>query len=126
MVATPGHIIDMLEKMKINFNSCQYFCMDKANRMVDLGFEGDVQNIMSFFKVTNSAPVVDGNSDVSFTVPKVNAAFLHHNALEDPRFFTAISYPSHTCQHRLGRCCQPQHPAGCRICQTGGKDGLFA
>ncbi len=32
--------------------------MDKADRMVDLGFKGDVWNIMSFFKITNSAPVV--------------------------------------------------------------------
>src|SRR5260370_12750823 len=98
MVATPGHIINMLEKRKINFNSYKYFCMDEANRMVDLGFEGDVQNIMSFFKVTNSAPIVDGDSDVSFTVPKVNAAFLCHNASEDPRFCTPISHLSLTFQ----------------------------
>ncbi len=126
MVATPGHIINMLEKRKINFNSYKYFCMDEANRMVDLGFEGDVRNIMSFFKVTNSAPVVDSDSDVSFTAPKVNAAFLCHNASEDPRFCTAISHLSRTCQHRLGGCCQPRRPAGCQICQTGGKDGLSA
>ena len=58
MVATPGCIIDMLEKRKINFDSYKYFCMDEADRMVDLGFKGDVQNIMSFFKVTNSALVL--------------------------------------------------------------------
>ena len=126
MVVTPGRIIDMLEKRKINFDSCKYFCMDEANRMVDLGFKGDVQNFMSFFKVTNSAPVVDSDSDVSFTAPKANAAFLCHNTLEDPRFCTAISYPSCTCQRQSGRCCQPQHPAGCQICQTGGKNGLSA
>ena len=61
MVATPGHIIDMLEKRKINFDSCKYFCMDKADRMVDLSFEGNVQNIMSFFKVTNSIRKPDIN-----------------------------------------------------------------
>ncbi|KAI9434021.1 P-loop containing nucleoside triphosphate hydrolase protein [Lactarius indigo] len=50
VVATPGRLIDMLEKKKINFDSCKYFCMDEADRMVDLGFEDDVRNIMSFFK----------------------------------------------------------------------------
>ncbi|KAI9508469.1 P-loop containing nucleoside triphosphate hydrolase protein [Russula earlei] len=50
VVATPGRLIDMLEKRKINFDSCKYFCMDEADRMVDLGFEDDVRNIMSFFK----------------------------------------------------------------------------
>ncbi|KAH9998988.1 P-loop containing nucleoside triphosphate hydrolase protein [Russula vinacea] len=50
VVATPGRLIDMLEKRKINFDSCKFFCMDEADRMVDLGFEDDVRNIMSFFK----------------------------------------------------------------------------
>lgn len=51
VVATPGRLIDMLEKKKINFDSCKFFCMDEADRMVDLGFEDDVRNIMSYFKV---------------------------------------------------------------------------
>ncbi|KAI0003293.1 P-loop containing nucleoside triphosphate hydrolase protein [Russula compacta] len=50
VVATPGRLIDMLDKRKINFDSCKFFCMDEADRMVDLGFEDDVRNIMSFFK----------------------------------------------------------------------------
>ena len=52
VVATPGRLIDMLEKRKLNFDCCKFFCMDEADRMVDLGFEDDVRNIMSFFKVT--------------------------------------------------------------------------
>ena len=55
----------MLEKRKINFDSCKFFCMDEADRMVDLGFEDDVRNIMSFFKVMNSTPLVDGDSDLT-------------------------------------------------------------
>jgi ATP-dependent RNA helicase DDX41 len=51
VVATPGRLIDMLEKTKFTFNNCQYLCMDEADRMIDLGFEDDVRNIMSFFKV---------------------------------------------------------------------------
>jgi len=51
VVATPGRLIDMLEKKKFNFDSCRFLCMDEADRMIDLGFEDDVRNIMSFFKV---------------------------------------------------------------------------
>lgn len=54
VVATPGRLIDMLEKKRFNFESCKYMCMDEADRMIDLGFEEDVRNIMSFFKVSNS------------------------------------------------------------------------
>lgn len=46
----------MLEKKKINFESCKYMCMDEADRMIDLGFEEDVRNIMSFFRVSYFIP----------------------------------------------------------------------
>ncbi|KAI0713304.1 P-loop containing nucleoside triphosphate hydrolase protein [Earliella scabrosa] len=50
VVATPGRLIDMLEKKRFTFDNCKYLCMDEADRMIDLGFEDDVRNIMSFFK----------------------------------------------------------------------------
>ncbi|KAI5120361.1 hypothetical protein M0805_006884 [Coniferiporia weirii] len=50
VVATPGRLIDMLEKRRFTLESCKYLCMDEADRMIDLGFEDDVRNIMSFFK----------------------------------------------------------------------------
>ena len=52
VVATPGRLIDMLDKKKLNLNNCSYLCMDEADRMIDLGFEEDVRTIMSFFKVS--------------------------------------------------------------------------
>ena len=51
VVATPGRLIDMLEKKRFNLDSCKFLCMDEADRMIDLGFEDDVRTIMSFFKV---------------------------------------------------------------------------
>lgn len=54
VVATPGRLIDMLEKKRFTFDNCKFLCMDEADRMIDLGFEEDVRNIMSFFKVSNS------------------------------------------------------------------------
>lgn len=50
VVATPGRLIDMLEKGKLNADNCKYLCMDEADRMIDLGFEEDVRSIMSHFK----------------------------------------------------------------------------
>lgn len=52
IVATPGRLIDMLEKKRFNLRSCKYLCMDEADRMIDLGFEDDVRTIMSFFSVS--------------------------------------------------------------------------
>lgn len=50
VVATPGRLQDMLQRKKFNLTSCKYLCMDEADRMIDMGFEEDVRNIMSFFK----------------------------------------------------------------------------
>ncbi|KAK9498381.1 hypothetical protein O3M35_003027 [Rhynocoris fuscipes] len=50
MVATPGRLMDMLDKKMVNLNMCRYLCMDEADRMIDMGFEEDVRTIFSFFK----------------------------------------------------------------------------
>ncbi|RKP40374.1 P-loop containing nucleoside triphosphate hydrolase protein [Dimargaris cristalligena] len=47
--ATPGRLKDMLEKKKINLELCKYFCLDEADRMVDMGFEDDYREIVSYF-----------------------------------------------------------------------------
>ena len=51
VVATPGRLQDMLEKRKFGLEMCKYLCLDEADRMIDMGFEDDVRNIMGFFKV---------------------------------------------------------------------------
>ncbi|VDP33388.1 unnamed protein product [Soboliphyme baturini] len=51
MVATPGRLIDLLEKKAISLEICRYLCMDEADRMIDMGFEEDVRTIFSYFKV---------------------------------------------------------------------------
>ncbi|CAI9738972.1 probable ATP-dependent RNA helicase DDX41 [Octopus vulgaris] len=50
MVATPGRLMDMLDKKMITLDVCRYLCMDEADRMIDMGFEEDVRTIFSYFK----------------------------------------------------------------------------
>uniref|UniRef100_T1IIY9 RNA helicase n=1 Tax=Strigamia maritima TaxID=126957 RepID=T1IIY9_STRMM len=50
MVATPGRLMDMLNKKMITLDICRYLCLDEADRMIDMGFEEDVRTIFSFFK----------------------------------------------------------------------------
>ncbi|CAG8532139.1 3577_t:CDS:10 [Diversispora eburnea] len=49
VIATPGRLMDMLEKRKFNLDLCKFLCLDEADRMIDMGFEEDVRNIMSYF-----------------------------------------------------------------------------
>lgn len=50
MVATPGRLMDMLDKKIVKLDVCRYLCMDEADRMIDMGFEEDVRTIFSYFK----------------------------------------------------------------------------
>lgn len=50
IVATPGRLMDFLARKIINLDICRYFCLDEADRMIDLGFEADLRSICSQFK----------------------------------------------------------------------------
>ncbi|KAI1305779.1 ATP-dependent RNA helicase abstrakt [Halotydeus destructor] len=50
MVATPGRLMDMLNKKLINLELCRYLVLDEADRMIDMGFEEDMRTIFSYFK----------------------------------------------------------------------------
>ena len=50
MVATPGRLMDMLNKKMVTLDMCRYLCLDEADRMIDMGFEEDVRTIFSYFR----------------------------------------------------------------------------
>jgi len=49
VVATPGRLRDFLKKRSINLDICRYICLDEADRMLDLGFDEEVGEIMNHF-----------------------------------------------------------------------------
>ena len=55
VVATPGRLMDMLNKKCFNLSVCRYLCLDEADRMIDLGFEEDIRTILTYFKVCKSS-----------------------------------------------------------------------
>ena len=41
--ATPGRLKDFLQKNAVSLNVCRYICLDEADRMMDYGFDEDIQ-----------------------------------------------------------------------------------
>uniref|UniRef100_G1RQS8 RNA helicase n=1 Tax=Nomascus leucogenys TaxID=61853 RepID=G1RQS8_NOMLE len=39
MVATPGRLMDLLQKKMVSLDICRYLALDEADRMIDMGFE---------------------------------------------------------------------------------------
>uniref|UniRef100_A0A8C3A3I8 Probable ATP-dependent RNA helicase DDX41 n=1 Tax=Cyclopterus lumpus TaxID=8103 RepID=A0A8C3A3I8_CYCLU len=50
MVATPGRLMDLLQKKMVSLDICRYLSLDEADRMIDMGFEEDIRTIFSYFK----------------------------------------------------------------------------
>lgn len=47
IVACPGRLKDFLSREVIKLDTCQFLVLDEADRMLDMGFEGDIEEIVT-------------------------------------------------------------------------------
>ncbi len=46
LVATPGRLLDLMNQGHIHLDKIQYFVLDEADRMLDMGFIHDIKRIL--------------------------------------------------------------------------------
>ncbi|KAI9780014.1 MAG: mRNA splicing protein prp28 [Candelina submexicana] len=56
IIATPGRLVDCIERRVLVLGQCCYVIMDEADRMIDLGFEEPVNKILDALPVANEKP----------------------------------------------------------------------
>ncbi|KAG8622990.1 hypothetical protein KVT40_007966 [Elsinoe batatas] len=63
IIATPGRLVDCIERRVLVLSQCCYIIMDEADRMIDMGFEEPVNKILSALPVSNEKPDTDAAED---------------------------------------------------------------
>merc|ERR1719336_1620642 len=64
LVATPGRLFDMIERGRISLSKCEYLTLDEADRMLDMGFEPQIRNIVEGSDMITSE---DGRNTLMFS-----------------------------------------------------------
>ncbi|XP_037784452.1 LOW QUALITY PROTEIN: probable ATP-dependent RNA helicase DDX23 [Penaeus monodon] len=90
VIATPGRLVDVLENRYLVLNQCTYVVFDEADKMIDMGFEPDVQKILKFMPVTNEKPDNDDAEDED----KLLQNFLSKHKYRQTVMFTATMPPA--------------------------------
>ncbi|CAK7270656.1 mRNA splicing protein prp28 [Sporothrix epigloea] len=63
IVATPGRLVDCIERRLLVLSQCCYVIMDEADRMIDLGFEEPLNKILDAMPTANIKPDSDEAED---------------------------------------------------------------
>ena len=74
LVATPGRLIDHIQRGRINFSRLEMLVLDEADRMLDMGFIDDVEKIASAIPATHQTLLFSATLDSA--IAKVAASLL--------------------------------------------------
>ncbi|XP_046847137.1 probable ATP-dependent RNA helicase DDX23 [Xenia sp. Carnegie-2017] len=90
VIATPGRLIDVLENRYLVLSRCSYIVLDEADRMIDMGFEPDVNTILEHIPVTNLKPDNEDAEDPEKLLERVASKDRYRQTV----MFTATMPPS--------------------------------
>ncbi|CAH3131190.1 unnamed protein product [Pocillopora meandrina] len=88
VIATPGRLIDVLENRYLVLSRCSYIVLDEADRMIDMGFEPEVQKILEHLPVSNVKPDNEDAED-----PEKLLSYMGKDRFRQTVMFTATMPP---------------------------------
>jgi ATP-dependent RNA helicase RhlE len=82
LVATPGRLLDLMDQGYVRLNDIEYFVLDEADRMLDMGFIHDIRKIIAklpakrqslFFSATMPGSIVELSRKILHNPQKIEA-----------------------------------------------------
>lgn len=76
LVATPGRLVDLIERARVSLQMIKYLALDEADRMLDMGFEPQIRKIVEQMDMPQSG--IRQTMLFSATFPnEIQVCFLH-------------------------------------------------
>jgi ATP-dependent RNA helicase RhlE len=76
IVATPGRLLDLMNQGYVKLNNIQFFVLDEADRMLDMGFINDIKKIIP--KLPQKKQTAFFSATVSESIMKLANTLLHN------------------------------------------------
>lgn len=79
LVATPGRLVDIMERARVSLSQIKYLVLDEADRMLDMGFEPQIRRIVEGedMPVTGERQTLMFSATFPKEIQRLAASFLH-------------------------------------------------
>ncbi len=74
IVATPGRLIDMLDRGLMHLRNCKFVVLDEVDRMLDIGFRDDIKRILANIKTEHRTIFV--SATISDEIEKLARSYM--------------------------------------------------
>jgi ATP-dependent RNA helicase RhlE len=95
VIATPGRLLDLLDQKKLSLMNIEFFVLDEADRMLDMGFIHDIKRIIA--KLPQNKQSLFFSATMSPDINKLASSFL-----KDPAHVAVT--PEATTVERIDQC----------------------
>lgn len=89
LISTPGRLLDHMKRGNIYLDQVEYFVLDEADRMLDLGFIDDVRKINS--KITKKHQAIMFSATLSDAIGELKSTLLNDPAQVDVSTSTTVA-----------------------------------